>query len=144
MTPEQVALVQQTWTKVAPNAQVVADTFYNRLFELNPGYRNLFLGDAKLQGKKLTNMLNTVVANLERIEEIIPVVESLGRRHVSYGVTEGDYAVVGEALLSTLEQGLGEDFTDDARDAWTSAYSTLASVMIGAARRGESMSQATV
>jgi hemoglobin-like flavoprotein len=144
MTPEQVALVQQTWTKVAPNAQVVADTFYNRLFELNPVYRNLFLGDAKLQGKKLTNMLNTVVANLERIEEIIPVVESLGRRHVSYGVTEGDYAVVGEALLSTLEQGLGEDFTDDARDAWTSAYSTLASVMIGAARRGESMSQATV
>jgi hemoglobin-like flavoprotein len=33
------------------------------------------------------------------------------------------------ALLWTLEQALGHSFTDDVRDAWTSAYTLLADTM---------------
>jgi hypothetical protein len=38
--------------------------------------------------------------------------------------------------LWTLEQGLGEDFTQEAKEAWTSVYLLLAEVMKGALANG--------
>ena len=58
----------------------------------------------------------------------------LARRHVAYGVRPEHYQPVGAALLWTLEQGLGDQFTEETRAAWTHAYGTLAEVMIEAAR----------
>jgi hemoglobin-like flavoprotein len=43
------------------------------------------------------------------------------------------YQPVGEALLWTLEKGLGADFTLPVKAAWTEAYKTLSGVMIAAA-----------
>jgi hemoglobin-like flavoprotein len=52
---------------------------------------------------------------------------------VSYGVRDEHYDIVGAALLWTLAKGLGEGFTDDVREAWTTAYTLLATVMKDAA-----------
>ncbi|MAT92042.1 MAG: hemin receptor [Halioglobus sp.] len=134
MTPEQVTLVKDSWAQVSPISEQAAELFYNRLFELNPDYRALFTGDMKSQGKMLMSMLNTAVASLDRLDAIVPAVQALGQRHVGYGVQEQDYAVVGEALLWTLGQGLGEDFTDEVKQAWTETYTTLAGVMIEASK----------
>ncbi|MCH9016429.1 MAG: hemin receptor, partial [Chloroflexi bacterium] len=60
---------------------------------------------------------------------LVPVVQDLGRRHGGYGVQEAHYGSVGSALLWTLEQGLGDDFTDDVKIAWTETYMLLAGVM---------------
>jgi nitric oxide dioxygenase len=60
-------------------------------------------------------------------------VQDLGRRHVGYGVTAAHYKPVGEALIWTLEKGLGDGFTPPVKDAWVSAYTTLSSVMTEAA-----------
>ena len=46
---------------------------------------------------------------------------------------EGHYASVGQALLWTLERGLGEAFTPEVRDAWAAAYALLSAAMIEAA-----------
>jgi hemoglobin-like flavoprotein len=78
-------------------------------------------------------MLATAVTNLHQVEKIIPAVQNLGRRHVGYGVTEAHYRPVGEALIWTLDKGLGEAFTAEVRGAWLSAYTTLAGVMTAAA-----------
>jgi hemoglobin-like flavoprotein len=78
-------------------------------------------------------MLNSVVMGLSRPAEIVPAAEALARRHVNYGVTEHHYDSVGAALLWTLEKGLGEAWTHDARDAWAAAYSLLSGVMRRAA-----------
>ncbi len=40
---------------------------------------------------------------------------------------------VGDALLWTLEKGLGADFTPDVKEAWTLTYVTVAGVMKKAA-----------
>ncbi len=133
MTPEQITLVKDSWAQVAPISEQAAELFYGKLFELNPDYRALFKGDMKSQGKMLMSVLNTAVTSLDKLDKIVPVVQDLGRRHVDYGVKDEDYAVVGEALLWTLSQGLGEGFTDDVREAWTVTYTTLADVMIDAA-----------
>jgi hemoglobin-like flavoprotein len=78
-------------------------------------------------------MLTTAVTNLHQVEKIIPAVEDLGRRHVAYGVTDKHYEPVGAALLWTLEQGLGPDFTPPVKAAWTETYMTVAGVMQKAA-----------
>jgi hemoglobin-like flavoprotein len=125
----QVDLVQSSFDKVLPIADVAADIFYSRLFELDPSLRRLFHGDLRLQGKKLMETLRIIVGNLNRLDRIIPGVRALGERHVAYGVEEKHYDTVGAALLWTLERGLGEAFTADVRSAWASAYVVLAGAM---------------
>lgn len=137
MTPEKIALVQDSFAKVAPIAPQAADIFYNRLFEVAPQVRPMFPEDMSEQKGKLMTMLGTAVNGLTRLEQILPVVQELGRRHVSYGTKAEHYPVVGEALLYTLEQGLGEDWNSDLAEAWTETYSTLAGVMIEAASEVE-------
>jgi hemoglobin-like flavoprotein len=130
-----VALVQRSWEQVLPIADQAAQLFYGRLFQLDPSLRPMFAhSDMKEQRKKLMQMITVAVRGLERLNELVPAVQALGRRHVNYGVTDAHYDTVGAALLWTLEQGLGEAFTPETREAWTATYLTLAGVMKGAAR----------
>ena len=133
MTPEDVTLVQASFKKVVPIADTAADLFYDRLFAIAPDVRAMFPDDMKEQKKKLIAMLATAVNNLHQVDSIVPAVEELGKRHLAYGVAPQHYAPVGAALLWTLEQGLGEEFTPPVKAAWTEAYLTLAGVMQTAA-----------
>jgi hemoglobin-like flavoprotein len=132
MTPQQIELVQSSFRKVVPIAGTAADLFYNRLFEIAPEVRSLFPQDLSEQKKKLMGMLGTAVGSLHKLEEILPTVVDLGKRHKGYGVTAAHYAPVGAALLWTLEQGLGVDFTPEVKAAWTDTYTTLAGAMTNA------------
>ncbi len=134
MTPEQIALVKQSWAQVVPISEQAAELFYGKLFELNPAYKELFTGDMKSQGKKLMSMINTAVSSLDKLDTILPAVQDLGKRHVGYGVKDEDYDTVAVALLWTLEQGLGDGFTAEVKEAWTLTYTTLANVMITASK----------
>ena len=129
MTNEQIKLVQDSFRQVAPIAETAAQLFYARLFELDPDLELLFKGNLSEQGRKLMQMLGVAVNSLDRMDQLLPVVRSLGARHVSYGVRDKDYDTVGQALLWTLRKGLGEAFTPDVEAAWTNIYSTLASTM---------------
>jgi hemoglobin-like flavoprotein len=133
MTPDQVTLVQESFKKVVPIADKAADLFYERLFTIAPEVRSLFPTDLSEQKKKLMQVLATAVTNLHQVEKVLPAVEELGRRHVAYGVTEKHFEPVGAALLWTLEQGLGPDFSPPVKAAWTETYITVAGVMTKAA-----------
>jgi hemoglobin-like flavoprotein len=133
MTPDQKILVQDTFAKVAPQADAAAALFYGRLFEIDPTLKTLFKGDIAEQGQKLMTMLATAVKGLDRPDELLPAVKNLGVRHVGYGVKDEHYDTVAAALLWTLERGLGADFTPDVRDAWVAVYTLLAATMKDAA-----------
>src|ERR1700719_3541038 len=111
MTPEQQTLVRGSFAKVAPIAAQAAAMFYDRLFRLDPTLRPLFKGDMTEQGQKLMAMIATAVLNLHRLDEIAPAVRDLGRRHTEYGAVAAHYDTVAAALVWTLEQNLGADFT---------------------------------
>ena len=133
MTPEQITLVTTSWEKVKPISEQAAELFYGKLFELDPSLKSLFSGDMKEQGRKLMAMINTAVNGLKNLEAIVPAVQDLGRRHVGYGVKDEHYDTVAAALLWTLEQGLGDAFTSDVKQAWTDTYVLLATTMKDAA-----------
>jgi hemoglobin-like flavoprotein len=129
----QKELVQTSFEQVRPIADAAAALFYNRLFELDPTLRPLFKGDMKEQGRKLMDMITLAVKGLDRPEALLPALAALGRRHAGYGVNKHDYETVGEALIWTLEQGLGPSFTPDVREAWEAIYGFVASAMREAA-----------
>lgn len=129
MNAEQIKLVQASFEQVQPIAETAAKLFYDRLFALDPALRPLFKGDMVHQGRMLMWMLNSAVKGLTDLDALVPVVRKLGARHVNYGVRDEHYATVGSALLWTLEQGLGEQFSLAVRNAWAVAYELLASTM---------------
>jgi nitric oxide dioxygenase len=142
MTPVQVHLVRSSFAQVQAVKDQAAALFYERLFELDPNLRPLFKGDRAAQGAKLMAALGVVVGALDRLENILPLVRQLGRRHAAYGVRADHYATVGEALVWTLAQALGRDFTRETRRAWTEAYGRLAWAMIAAAEEPDEHPQA--
>ena len=132
MTPQQIALVRESFAKVVPIREQAAALFYERLFAIDPGTRPLFRGDMKSQGAKLMAAIGAVVKSLDHIDTMLDDLRALARRHDGYGVRAEHYASVGAALLWTLEQGLGFGFTPEVRDAWAAAYDLLSSAMIAA------------
>ena len=133
LTAPQVALVQATWETVVPIADQAASLFYRKLFDLDPDLKALFRTDMETQGKKLMQMITVAVRGLNNLDGIVPAVQQLGKRHVGYGVKKEHYDTVATALLWTLEQGLGEAFTDEVQTAWATTYTVLADTMKAAA-----------
>jgi hemoglobin-like flavoprotein len=133
MTPDQIKAIQESFAKVAPISEQAAALFYDRLFEIAPSVKSLFRGDMPEQGRKLMATLAVVVNGLGNLESILPAASLLAKRHVGYGVAAADYAPVGEALLWTLERGLGAQWTPELASAWTTAYGLLSEFMIGEA-----------
>lgn len=129
MTPEQKKLIQRSFEQVRAIGDAAARLFYARLFDLDPSLQLLFKGNMDEQGKKLMEMLGLVVRGLDRLNELLPAVEALGRRHATYGVQDRHYKTVGAALLWTLDKGLGPAFTPDVREAWKTVYEVLAGAM---------------
>lgn len=133
MTPRQIELVKTSFAKIAPLKEQAAELFYCRLFELDPSLRLMFRSDMTEQKQKLMVAIAMVVANLDCLETILPQAQEMGRRHRTYGVQKRHYAVVGEALLWTLEIGLGSGWNKELAEAWGAAYTALAAAMIEAA-----------
>ena len=134
MTAPEIALVKDSFRKLAPIADQVAALFYARLFELDPSLRKMFHSDMETQGRKLMQMLSTAVESLDQFESLAPAVRQMGARHVQYGVREPHYATVGAALMWTLEKGLGSQFEPAVKAAWNATYNLLANTMIAGAR----------
>jgi len=134
LTVHQKTLVQESFAIVAPIADDAAALFYRRLFEIDPSLQHMFRGDMAEQRRKLMQMLTAAVKGLDRLEQLVPVVQDLGRRHATYGVEERHYETVGAALLWTLEKGLGKAFTPETKAAWATVYGILATTMQDAAR----------
>lgn len=133
MEAKTIELVQGTFKQVVPIADTAAEIFYNKLFDLDPALKPLFKGDMKEQGAKLMSMIGTAVNGLNNLEAIVPAVQNLGKSHVGYGVKDSHYDTVGNALLYTLDKGLGEAFTPEVKDAWVEVYTVLATTMKDAA-----------
>jgi nitric oxide dioxygenase len=130
MTPKTVRAIRSSWSMIAPTADAAAACFYENLFDLDPSLRPLFSKtDMATQHQKLVAALMAVVSSLEDLSTIVPTLRSLGRKHVHYGVTAAHYDTVATALLRTLEQALGDDFTPEVKAAWTVAYALIAGVM---------------
>ncbi len=118
---------------IVPVKDQTAELFYRKLFQMDPEMKPLFKGDMKAQGDKFVAPINLVVNSLNNLDHVAPELQDMSRRQLDYGVKTEHYDTVGNALLWTLEQGLGNEFTDEVKTAWTTAYGIVASTMVDAA-----------
>ena len=133
MTPERRKLVLETWKLLTPKTEQFGKSFYRRLFEIDPQLRSLFRSTLlEEQTHKFTTMLDLVVHWLDVPERLVPVLKQLGARHADYGVLDEHYAKAGSALIGSLEEQLGDRFTNEVRSAWNEAYMLISALM----RRG--------
>ena len=130
ITEAQIALVQSSFLHVLPIADTAGQLLYGRIFVLAPETRSLFEEDIAPQARRLMTAVRAAVDGLDNLEQIAPFLVKLGARHARYGVRPEHFDVGGEALLWTLEQGLGELFTADVREAWTAAWGVIAGAMV--------------
>ena len=134
LTGKQIRVIKKSWEVFRTmNPMIVGDVFYSKLFFEYPALRKLFKPSMEEQYQKLINMLSFIVSHLERIDDVTGDINQMAIRHVEYGVKEKHYAAVGEALLYTLEKGLGNDWDEETKQAWTTCYTILTTDMIAVA-----------
>ena len=129
LTARQIELVQNTWGFVLTNTKEAREIFYDRLFTIDPSLRSLFKTDVQSQSALLIGMISFAVKKLNNIGEIVADVKALGVRHKNYNVKAEHYGTVAEALLWTLEKGLGEQWNEETKTAWVEVYTLLATTM---------------
>lgn len=127
------ALIRKNWAKATSAGELLGQIFYARLFELAPGSRAMFAEDIDDQARKLLQTLNWIIDHLDDPDTLVPAAENLAVRHVKYGVKAEHYPAVGEALIATLRQGLGLDFSARDEAAWLRIYNQLSGIMTTAA-----------
>lgn len=115
---------------------IVGGLFYDRLFEIAPQLKPMFHTPVPEQSKKLLALVNYVIIKLDKLDDILGEVAKLAQRHTAYGVKPEHYTIVGGALLWTLEKGLGENWNEEIKNAWTECYTVLSGAMIAASASG--------
>jgi len=129
MSSDPVTLVEKTWA-IAAGVEGVTETFYNRMWEIDPTTKPLFArSNMKAQAQMLAVTIDVAVKHLRHPDILIPILQDLGKRHCRYGVRKSDYNPGGEALLWTLQHYLGDGFTPEVKEAWTGVWTTIANTM---------------
>lgn len=134
LTTDEVKQVQQSYAILKPNAEDFGNQFYANLFKHVPDAAKLFPPSNPHQTIKLMLFLETGINTLHEIEKVAPLLRDLGERHVHYGVVESHYVVAEDALVDTLKQYLGDDFSAELETAWRHAYQALTFYMRDAAK----------
>ncbi len=132
VNPSQIELVRRTHAQVEAVAGQAGSAFYRHLFQLEPAARALFAATEADQGRKLMDMIASLVEALEAPARFYALCHDLGNRHACYGVAEAHYDAVGTALLRTLREQLGPGFAGPVEEAWAALYGEIAETMMAA------------
>lgn len=132
MTIEQIMLVKKTgrvFRGISPGT--IGDLFYSKLFTDDPALRKIFPADMRQQHQKLTDMLNSIALQLDKLNKADDDTSTAAHHCIPPAAAQIiNYRSVGVALLWTLQKGLGEDWNDEVRNAWAACYKLLAYIII--------------
>jgi hemoglobin-like flavoprotein len=135
LSPTEATLVTQSFDAIWSIRRRFCHAFYRRFFELAPDTRNLFPADLEPQYLRLVDMIAAIVGALDQRDLFQSAIRQAGRRHASFGVKPWHFDAFGKALISTLDDQLGEAFSPDARRAWMMLYEMVREEMIRSAGR---------
>ena len=128
-----IALLENTFSALAPQGEHLAQSFYQELFSRYPKVKPLFAHlDMKEQEAKLLAALKLVIGNLRNPEALQETLSNLGKRHQNYGADAGMYKAVSSTLIDVMKDTAGTAWTEEVNQAWTSALHHIAQTMMSA------------
>ena len=131
LSDDQLRLIRQSFDVLRNDMAPPSAYFYESLFARAPHLRSLFRDDLAGQGMRFMSTLAVLVDNLHKPEDLAERYRELGATHARLGVTEEMFAPLGEALLATIKNALGERYTIDIEAAWRVAYQEFAAALVG-------------
>lgn len=129
MTLREKEKIRESFQSMSELAGPLSLLFYGRLFEVDPALRPMFQGDIARQGLKLMEMIAAVVAHLDQVDSLQPVLRAMGQRHRAYGVLPRHYESVEAALIWSMRQAMGADLDGEAQAAWRKVIQLVSEAM---------------
>lgn len=133
LDPKSIQVIQSTVPVLETHGEQITTRFYEMMFTDHPELYNIFNvihQKKKQQQKALANAVYQAAKHIDRLNEILPVLETVFQKHRSLGVKAEHYPIVGKYLLLAIKDVLGDAATDEILNAWEKAYGVLASVFI--------------
>ncbi len=119
LTDEQKRLIRDSYRKIEPAIDLVAQVFFRKLFALDSSLRAKFAGPIEVQVRKFEAAMKLTMITLSQDDELKPTLKLLGVRHRQLGIRTRHYRMMAKALIWTLDQSLEKSFTRETRAAWT-------------------------
>jgi NAD(P)H-flavin reductase len=129
-----IPAMRANFAKAAATGDEAPLYFYSHLFLSHPETRQLFPVSMAHQRDRLFAALGDVVARVDDLEALVPILQQLGRDHRKFGTVSAHYPAVGASLLATLEH-FDDEWTPELAKDWTEAYTLVAEVMVEAAEQ---------
>jgi hemoglobin-like flavoprotein len=130
MEAKMIELLAATFARVAAKREDAGAIFHARLFTTAPELRGSFKGTHDAQKEKLVSLLAQIVEYYRVGMDPQSYLARLARSQPSYGSRRAHFDAVGDALLFTLAQVLGADFTAAIRAVWATAWAEVSSAML--------------
>ena len=118
LTAKQKKLIRESFGKIEPARDLVAQLYCHKLFRLDPGLRGKFAGPVEIQARKFSAAMKLALITLGHDDGLKPMLKLLGARHRQLGIRVRHYRTMARALMWTLEQSLEKRFTRETKDAW--------------------------
>ena len=132
--PDSFLVLKRSWKRLLPYRYEAIELLYQRLFREHPELRHRFSHNMSNQRDSLLAMLDYLVAGLDRIDDVVPELQRLGRRHAGYGVRDEHYDAFNAALIWSFREVLADDFDAEMQRAWEILCGLLAMIMRDSAR----------
>lgn len=129
-----IAIVKSTAPVLQEHGETLTRHFYKRMFTHNPEVAPFFNPANQTAGKQqraLAGAITAYAANIDNLEVLGNAVELIAQKHASLMIKPEHYPIVGENLLASIKEVLGDGATADVIDAWAQAYGFLADILIG-------------
>ena len=134
LSQQTIDIVKSTAPILQEHGETLTKHFYKRMFSHNPEVAPYFNPANQAEGtqqRALAGAICAYAANIDNLEVLGDAVELIAQKHASLMIKPEHYPIVGENLLASIREVLGEGATDEVIDAWAAAYGVLADIMIG-------------
>ncbi|WP_284140509.1 NO-inducible flavohemoprotein [Virgibacillus sp. LDC-1] len=126
-------IIKATVPVLEAHGTEITKRFYQLMLGNHPELKNIFNQTNQRKGdqpKALANTVYAAAANIDNLENILPVVKQIAHKHKSLNIKPEQYPIVGKHLLLAIKDVLGDAATDDIIHAWEKAYGVIADVFI--------------
>ena len=134
LTEKTISIVKATAPVLEEHGESLTRHFYDRMFKHNPEVLPFFNPANQAGGsqqKALAAAICAYAANIDRLEVLGNAVELIAQKHASLQIKPEHYPIVGENLLASIREVLGEGATEEVVGAWAEAYGFLAGILMG-------------